>query len=153
MSNSHDKRARGNDADPTKPYAVGNKKPPRHTRFKPGQSGNPSGRPKGRSNFAAILMDELHKIVPATINGKPVKKSQVRLFARSMVTEGITKGPQSKRTLANEIARAEASLAVETGARKKTEAEEPGAKFNWTEAQERLAEEVERRAAAIGLTG
>jgi hypothetical protein len=30
----------------TPDYKVGYKKPPRHTRFKPGQSGNPAGRPK-----------------------------------------------------------------------------------------------------------
>ena len=153
MSNSHDKKDRGDDTDPDKPYAVGNKKPPLHTRFKPGKSGNPSGRPKGRSSFGAILMDELHKIVPATISGKSVKKSRVRLFANSMVMDGITKGPQSKRMLANEIERAEARLAVEAEARKKAEAEEPLAKFSWTEAEERMMEELERRAAELGITG
>ena len=30
--------------------AVGYKKPPKHSRFKKGQSGNPSGRRKGRSS-------------------------------------------------------------------------------------------------------
>jgi len=31
-------------------YEVGYKKPPKNTRFKPGKSGNPSGRPKGSKN-------------------------------------------------------------------------------------------------------
>ena len=31
---------------------VGYRKPPVHTRFKPGQSGNPKGRPKGPRNLA-----------------------------------------------------------------------------------------------------
>jgi hypothetical protein len=31
-------------------YAVGKYRPPVHTRWQPGQSGNPSGRPKGRLN-------------------------------------------------------------------------------------------------------
>jgi hypothetical protein len=30
-------------------------KPPLHTRFKPGQSGNPRGRPKGSLNFTTDL--------------------------------------------------------------------------------------------------
>ena len=32
-------------------HEVGYGKPPKHTRFKPGQSGNSKGRPKGVRNF------------------------------------------------------------------------------------------------------
>jgi hypothetical protein len=35
MSDLKDKGDRENKVDPGKPYAVGNKKPPLHTRFKP----------------------------------------------------------------------------------------------------------------------
>ena len=38
--------------DPT--YPIGYKKPPRDTQFKPGQSGNFKGRPKGAKNFATV---------------------------------------------------------------------------------------------------
>jgi hypothetical protein len=38
---------------------IGKGRPPVHTRFKPGTSGNPSGRPKGRRGFLAELIDEL----------------------------------------------------------------------------------------------
>ena len=40
---------------PDDDYAVGYKKPPLHTRFKKGQSGNPRGRPKGSKNFSTLL--------------------------------------------------------------------------------------------------
>ena len=61
MSSSRDKDEadRGTNSAQDAPYKVGNKKPPLHSRYKPGQSGNRSGRPKGRTNFGAILMEEI----------------------------------------------------------------------------------------------
>jgi Family of unknown function (DUF5681) len=144
MSKSDDKERRGSDAAPDAAYKVGNKKPPLHSRFKPGQSGNPSGRRKGRSNFGMILMEEFYKTIPATRNGKPVKVSQDRLFAASIVKDGITKGPQSKAQLAGHIERLEARLAAEAEARKKAEAEKPAEAFSWTDEQEKLVQELAR---------
>jgi len=40
-------------------FEVGFGKPPRSTRFKPGQSGNPNGRPRGAKNFAVAIEQEL----------------------------------------------------------------------------------------------
>ena len=36
-------------------YIVGYGKPPDHTQFKPGQSGNPHGRRKGSKNYRTIV--------------------------------------------------------------------------------------------------
>jgi hypothetical protein len=41
------------------PYVVGYGKPPKHTRFKPGQSGHPSGRPRGLRNFRTAVREAL----------------------------------------------------------------------------------------------
>ncbi len=41
--------------NPDGSYKVGYKRPPVHSRFKPGQSGNPGGRPKGRQSMSRIL--------------------------------------------------------------------------------------------------
>src|SRR6516225_6217561 len=49
-------------------YAANYRKPPEHTRFKKGQSGNPRGRPA--KNLAALLAAALNEKVTVTENGK-----------------------------------------------------------------------------------
>ncbi len=51
-------------------YEVGYGKPPKHTRFKEGQSGNSKGRPKGRPNFSTDVKDTLKEPVRVTKGGK-----------------------------------------------------------------------------------
>ena len=51
------------DAASAGPYAVGYGRPPVHTRFKPGQSGNPRGRPKGHRNAKTIVAKVLDEPV------------------------------------------------------------------------------------------
>ncbi|MBB4427352.1 hypothetical protein GGD66_005934 [Bradyrhizobium sp. CIR48] len=59
-----------NDGNP-----IGYGKPPLHSRFKPGQSGNPKGRPQGRLNFASDLKRVLEASVSVTEGGKSRKVS------------------------------------------------------------------------------
>src|SRR4051794_40783408 len=42
---------------------VGYRSPPKHTRFKPGQSGNPKGRPPRHQNLKTVLSEALSKRV------------------------------------------------------------------------------------------
>jgi Family of unknown function (DUF5681) len=139
MSNSRDEDDRGTNAGPDKSYADGNKKPPLHSRFKQGKSGNPSGRTKGRTNFDTTLLKEFYKPVSATINGKPIKVTNDKLFAASLVNDGITKGPQSKLQLADRVEPAEARWAAEAEVRKQPEAEKP---FSWTAEQDKMYQEL-----------
>ena len=46
------------DTDKT-PYDVGYARPPKDSRFKPGQSGNPRGRARGAKNTSTIVRDAL----------------------------------------------------------------------------------------------
>lgn len=59
-------------------YEVGYGKPPAATRFKPGQSGNPKGRPKGSRNFETDLKDELDEkiLVREGSRERPMTKQQ-----------------------------------------------------------------------------
>jgi hypothetical protein len=44
---------------PARDYEVGDQRPPKHSRFKPGQSGNPRGRPKGSVNLRTRISQQL----------------------------------------------------------------------------------------------
>ena len=48
---------------------MGYGKPPRHTRFKRGQSGNPRGRPRGSKNLPTLLTEALNERVVVAENG------------------------------------------------------------------------------------
>ena len=50
-------------------YEVGYSKPPKHTQWKKGQSGNPRGRPKGRKNLGTLLLSELNRKIPIREHG------------------------------------------------------------------------------------
>lgn len=51
-----------------KPYVIGYGKPPVESRFKPGQSGNPWGRPKGARDPDSVLRRVLDREISATVD-------------------------------------------------------------------------------------
>ena len=58
-------------------YEVGYGKPPKHTRFKKGQSGNNKGRPPGSMNFRTLLEKGLSERIAVSRGGKT---QQMRLI-------------------------------------------------------------------------
>src|SRR5580700_2307294 len=61
--------------DQERDYEVGYGKPPRPTRFKRGQSGNPRGRSSGAKNLKTLLSDALNERVTVSKNGGGHAKS------------------------------------------------------------------------------
>jgi len=51
-------------------YEVGYGKPPRHSRFEPGKSGNPRGRPPGSKNLSSLLKKALDEPVIVVENNR-----------------------------------------------------------------------------------
>jgi hypothetical protein len=65
-------------------YEVGYGKPPRHTRFAKGQSGNPRGRPRGAKNFNTLLEEALDEPVTVTENGgRALRSANAKRLSRS----------------------------------------------------------------------
>lgn len=60
-------------------YEIGFGKPPEHSRFRKGLSGNPKGRPKGRRNLATVLERSLQEKVVINENG--VRRTVTKLEA------------------------------------------------------------------------
>jgi Family of unknown function (DUF5681) len=72
-------------------YLVGKGRPPLSTRWKPGQSGNPKGRPKGVKNMTTLFHEALSKSIEITENGKP-RKASVREAIVLRITNLALKG-------------------------------------------------------------
>lgn len=70
-------------------YVVGYKKPPRHTRFQKGQSGNQRGKVKGRKNYRTEFLEELCERVTVSENGRPRTLSKQTLVIKRMVADAV----------------------------------------------------------------
>ena len=83
-------------------YSVGYKKPPRHTQFKPGQSGNVRGRPKGAKNFATVIEEELQVPIEVTEKGKRKRISKRQAIVKQTVNKAAAGDPKATSILLNE---------------------------------------------------
>src|SRR5215204_4392048 len=70
-------------------YPVGRGKPPSHSRFKPGQSGNPGGRKKGSRNMKSVLEDILLEEIEMIENGRKRTVSMLEALLKRAVQEGL----------------------------------------------------------------
>ena len=76
--------------DQTGDYEIGYGRPPRHTRFAKGQSGNPRGRPRGAKNFTTLLEQALDEPVTVTENGGRRKVSKRQAIITQLVNRSAT---------------------------------------------------------------
>jgi hypothetical protein len=96
-------------------FAVGYGKPPKHTQFAKGKSGNPKGRGKGVRNFATEIQEELNTRVPITENGIRKKITKRKAVAKQLVNKAAAGDPKSIPVLLNEARQHEAESATAPG--------------------------------------
>src|SRR5664279_2795673 len=75
---------------PEADHAVGYGRPPRHTRFQPGRSGNPKGRPKGSKNFSTLFSEELAQPVTLTAGGKRRRMPKRQALAKQVINRALS---------------------------------------------------------------
>jgi hypothetical protein len=69
---------------------VGFGKPPREHRFKPGNSGNPKGRPKGSLNIATSFAKAIREKVVINENGRRKTISKLEALWKQMANKAIS---------------------------------------------------------------
>jgi hypothetical protein len=84
-------------------YPVGYKQPPRHTQFKPGQSGNPKGRPKKPATLPDVLSKELRTRVPIVNNGKRKKVSMLEAIVKQHLNKAANGDAKAAAMVLNHI--------------------------------------------------
>ncbi len=87
---------------------VGYGMPPRHGRFKKGQSGNPKGRPKGTKNFNTDFLEELQEKILVREGGRSKTMTRQRAMIKSVVNkvlQGDSRALAVMFNLANRLSR------------------------------------------------
>jgi len=82
-----------------KDYQVGYGKPPKHSQFKPGQSGNPTGRPRDSRNVKSVLIEVAQEEMVITENGESKVVSKQEALIRSLYAQALSGDKQAIRIL------------------------------------------------------
>lgn len=69
---------------------IGYGKPPKKSQFKPGQSGNPKGRPKGVKSLKSVVQKELAAKIEIKVQGKKTKATKIEAAIMKLVNDALS---------------------------------------------------------------
>ena len=81
------------------PYTVGYGRPPLHSRFKPGQSGNPKGRAKGALNLRTIVKQVSNEQILIREGDRPRRMSRLEALVCTTFTRAFKEDPRALASL------------------------------------------------------
>jgi Family of unknown function (DUF5681) len=133
----NDRSTKNPDAISPTAYAVGYGKPPVHTRFRKGVSGNPRGgsRAQAAKRARALALKEAYRLVTVREGDKVTRLPAIQAVMRSQVALAVKGNGPAQRAMIAAIHAMEQELAIEAEAQKKTAV----AKMSYTEAARRIA--------------
>src|SRR5687767_1436722 len=76
-------------------YKVGYRRPPKHSQFQPGRSGNPKGRPKPRDNLLTMLQRILTEKISLREGNQIRRVSKAEALVRSMIVGAMKGDPKA----------------------------------------------------------
>ena len=80
-------------------YVVGYRRSPKASQFMPGQSGNPTGRPKGSRSVGAVLRDVIRQKVVVTEGGKTRRIPALEVMLRRLANDAMRSDPRAMKLL------------------------------------------------------
>jgi hypothetical protein len=76
-------------SDETPEYEVGYRRPPKHSRFQPGTSGNPRGRPRGKANLLTDIVKELAEQIRIREGEHERSVTKQRAMVKALVAKSL----------------------------------------------------------------
>jgi hypothetical protein len=96
-------------------FSVGYGKPPIHSQFPKGHSGNPHGRPKAYQNMSALLNEVLSQCITVSEGGKRKRMPKRKAMFTQLVNKALAGEVRSIRLVTDQLRHAEAHPQQETG--------------------------------------
>lgn len=81
--------------DPSQGDEVGYGRPPKHSRFRPGESGNQRGRPPGRKNFTTVIREYAQGRMKVTEGGRDKTLPRFDALQRTMWAQAFKGNPKA----------------------------------------------------------